>query len=293
MNALLVLLYLALCVLLFLICRVPINRWTAPTATLGGILLTAAPIVAMDHYHPYSSTARPQVIVLPIVAPIAGTVVKVAVEENQTVHRGELLFNVDPEPLRLEVQALEARVAQARSSLENASAGASRDLAQSRLSELQAQLANALYRLGQTSVRAPAAGRIVDLGIVMGQTLVPAQTAMRVVDVDPARVVARLRRNQLARIEPGAPAEIAFDSLPGRVFEAEVVRVAALTGTSANDARPGATVQLRITDPRFDPTAPVDTAQAAIFGTRMPEAALLRKVLLRMSAWVDFVFPVG
>lgn len=291
MNALLVLTWLALCVLLFLICRVPINRWTAPAATLAGILLTVAPIVAMDHYHPYSKMARPQELSLPIVAPVSGTVVKVAVEENQPVGRGELLFNIDPEPLRLEVQALEARVEQARSGLEKAPGGDARGLAQARLAEAQAQLAQALYRLGQTSVRAPFAGRVVDLGVAPGQTLgaATAQPVMRLVDVDTARVVARLRPNQLTRIETGAPAEIAFDSLPGRVFTAEVVRIAPMSDTRASDAA----VQLLITDPGFDPAAPVGAAQAAIYGAHMPEIALLRKVLLRMSAWIDFVYPYG
>ncbi len=291
MNALLVLTWLALCVLLFLICRVPFNRWTATAATLGGILLTAGPIIAMNHYHPYSSMVRPQLSILPITAPVAGAVIEVAVEENQTVRRGELLFRVDPEPLQLEVRAFEARVEQAQSALQLAPAGAARDLAQARLAELQAGLSKALYRLGQTSVRAPADGRIADLGIASEQVLgaTPTDPAMRLVGTDPTRVVAWLRQNQLTRIDPGAPAEIAFDTIPGRIFSAEVVYVSPTPAASADSAQ--AAVQLRITDPGFDPLAPIGTAQVAIYGTGLPEIALLRKLLLRMSAWIDYVYP--
>ena len=293
MNALLVLLWLALCVLLFQICRIPMNRWTAPVATLAGILLTAGPIVAMDYYHPYSSAARPQAKVLPIVAPVAGTVVKIAVEENQPVRRGELLFNIDPEPFQFEVQALEARVEQARSNLRQASAGSTRDLAQSRLTELQAQLAQALYRLGQTSVRAPADGRVVDLGIVTGQFLqvAPAQPALQLVEIDPTAVVAWIARNRAASVEPGAPAEVAFDAIPGRVFAAEVAGVSSAADTSADAASARIAVRLRITDPGFDASTPADAAQAVVYGKQLPEIAILRKLLLRMSSWIDFVHP--
>ncbi len=292
MNALIVLLYLALCVLLFLICRVPFNRWTAPAATLGGILLTAGPIVAMDLYHPYSSAARQQVNVLPIAVPVTGTVVKIAVEENQAVRRGELLFNIDPEPFQLEVRALEARVEQARSSLQQASNGADRNLAQSRLGELQAQLAQALYRLGQTSVRAPADGRVVHLGIVTGQwqEAAAALPALRLVDADPAAVVAWIAPNRIVAVEPGAPAEVAFDAIPGRVFAAEVARVSSAADASAG---PRVAVQLRITDPGFDASTPTGAAQAAVYGKRLPEIAIMRKLLLRMSSWIDFVHPYG
>ncbi len=292
MNALLVMLYLALCVLLFLICRLPFNRWTAPVAVLGGILLTAGPIIVMDLYHPYSSTARPQAKVLPIVAPVAGTVVKIAVEENQAVRRGELLFNIDPEPFQLEVQALEASVEQARSSLQQAPAGAARDLAQARLSELQAQLAHSLYRLGQTSVRAPADGRVVNLGIVTGHFFdaAPAQPVLHLVDADPTAVVAWIAPNRVAAVEPGAPAEVAFDAIPGRVFAAEVARVSSAADASAG---PRVAVQLRITDPGFDASTPTGAAQAAVYGKRLPEIAIMRKLLLRMSSWIDFVHPYG
>ncbi len=290
MNALLVLIWLAICVLLFLIFRLPFNRWTAPVAILAGILLTAGPIVAMDLYHPYSSAARPKVNVLPIAAPVSGTVVKIAIEENQAVRRGELLFNIDPEPYQLEVRALEARVEQARSRLQQAPAGAARDLAQARLSEFQALLAQALYRIGQTSVRAPAGGRIVDLGITPGQFLeaAPAQPALHLIKSDPTAVVAWIARNRVAAVEPGAPAEVAFDAIPGRVFAAEVAGVSPAANALA-DAR--VAVELRITDPGFDASAQTGAAQAAVYGKRLLEIAIMRKLLLRMSSWIDFVFP--
>ncbi len=291
MNTLIVAVYLALCVLMFQICRVPFNRWTAPATALGGIVLIGGSIVVLDRYHPYSSAAGPRISEVAVTSPVAGSVVEVAVEEGQTVRRGELLFRVDAEPLQLEVRTLEARVAQAEASLRQASAGTARDLAQARFAEAQAQLSSALYRLGQTSVRAPVDGRIVDLGIAAGQTLSAqaAQPALYLVEADSTIIVARIAPARIAAVEPGAPAEIAFDALPGRVFAAEVARILPANETPADAASARIAVQLRITDPGFDASAQTGKAQAAVYGKRLPEIAILRKLLLRMSSWIDFV----
>jgi membrane fusion protein, multidrug efflux system len=47
-------------------------------------------------------------------ARVAGQVVEIAVKDNQQVQRGELLFQIDPEPYRIAVDQAEARLASAR-----------------------------------------------------------------------------------------------------------------------------------------------------------------------------------
>lgn len=44
---------------------------------------------------------------------VAGRVVEVAVRENQAVHTGDLLFRIDPEPLQIAVEQMEAQIAAA------------------------------------------------------------------------------------------------------------------------------------------------------------------------------------
>jgi membrane fusion protein (multidrug efflux system) len=46
-----------------------------------------------------------------IAAQVAGRVVEVAVRENQSVHQGDLLFRIDPEPLKIAVARAEAQLA--------------------------------------------------------------------------------------------------------------------------------------------------------------------------------------
>ena len=60
----------------------------------------------------YTSTdnAYVQADQVTIAPQIGGRVVEVAVRENQPVHKGDLLFRIDPEPLQLAVQQMEAQI---------------------------------------------------------------------------------------------------------------------------------------------------------------------------------------
>jgi membrane fusion protein (multidrug efflux system) len=55
---------------------------------------------------------------------VGGKIVEVAVKDGQTVHRGDLLFRIDPEPFRLQIQQADAQIALAQANvvaLENSS----------------------------------------------------------------------------------------------------------------------------------------------------------------------------
>ncbi len=54
MDLLLILTYTALCVAIFKIFRIPLNKWTVPTAALGGVILIGTLIMLMNYNHPYS-----------------------------------------------------------------------------------------------------------------------------------------------------------------------------------------------------------------------------------------------
>jgi membrane fusion protein (multidrug efflux system) len=63
----------------------------------------------------YTSTdnAYVQADQVTIAPQIGGRVVEVAVRENQTVRKGDLLFRIDPEPLQIAVEQMEAQIAAA------------------------------------------------------------------------------------------------------------------------------------------------------------------------------------
>ena len=77
MDLLLILTYTAVCVAIFKIFRIPLNKWTVPTAALGGIIIIGALIILMNYNHPYSEMARNYYISTPIVPLVKGRVIEV------------------------------------------------------------------------------------------------------------------------------------------------------------------------------------------------------------------------
>ena len=122
-----------------------------------------------------------------------------------------------------------------------------------------------------------------------------------------AVVVAWFNQNNRLRLGDGAAAEVSFDSIPGRVFSARVRGVlpqagdqralAAYPDASTAAGQRGIPVLIDITDPRFRvynaELAGVSPAQAVVYGENLQQLALLRKTLLRMSAWLNYLSPIA
>ena len=109
------------------------------------------------------------------------------------------------------------------------------------------------------------------------------------------------------RLTPGDEAEVAFDGIPGRVFTGEVVSVlpAMAEGqiqASGNLINPMAApfpgriaVRIEITDPEFEAfrsKVPGGAyAQAAVYSEHFHHVAIMRRILLRMASWMNYLFP--
>ena len=79
--------YTAICIALFTVLRIPLNKWTVPTASVGGVVLTFALIQLLNYYHPYSSMSRQYLTVTPIAAEDNGQAADfaLAVEDRNVV----------------------------------------------------------------------------------------------------------------------------------------------------------------------------------------------------------------
>jgi multidrug resistance efflux pump len=77
------------------------------------VLLVIAAIVAYyvlsDRYTPFTTDAYVQAYVIQVAPRVEGQVVRVYVQENQAVTKGELLFEIDPRPFEHRVALLEAK----------------------------------------------------------------------------------------------------------------------------------------------------------------------------------------
>ena len=96
MDLLIILTYVAIAWSIFKIFKIPVNKWTVPTAALGGVFIVSALILLMNYNHPYTFLAQKAVISIPITPQVTGVVDSVTDKANQRVKKGEVLFTIRP-----------------------------------------------------------------------------------------------------------------------------------------------------------------------------------------------------
>ncbi|MGN5041466.1 HlyD family secretion protein [Aeromonas sp. 3P] len=343
MDLLLILTYTALCVAIFKIFRIPLNKWTVPTAALGGVVLIGTLIMLMNYNHPYSEMARNYYLSTPIVPLVKGRVVEVPVQANQPVKKGDVLFRLDDEPFKLKVESLTARLDANKDQLKSIDArlrsakldrdrasdlmrrgvGKQRDLdvtqasvdeiaaqmdqQRAMLEDLQAQLDEAKYQLAQTVVYAPSDGHVVQLALRPGMIATPFmyRPVMTFIHKDETAYVGWFWQNSMQRLAVGDEAEVVIDGIPGKIFKGKVTAVipAIAAGNVQANAmlldqisaiRPGRMpVLISITDPEWAKYQVIAGAsgQAAVYTEYFHHVSVMRKVLLRMASWMNYIFP--
>ena len=110
------------------------------------ILLFGWTLIA-DRLTLYTSDASVRSFVVRIVPEISGKVTEVAVQDNQIVHTGDLLFRIDPTPFGIAVERTEAKLAAAGQAVGVSTAAV--DAAQAQLVEQIAERANVREQAGR------------------------------------------------------------------------------------------------------------------------------------------------
>ncbi|RLA59633.1 MAG: HlyD family secretion protein [Epsilonproteobacteria bacterium] len=317
MGWLLMLIYNAFCMMLFRVFKIPLTKWTLSTAILGGFCIIGSLLALMNFNHPYSAVSREYFQTTPVIPAVKGRVISVEVEPNTPLKAGDVLFRIDPVPFQNKVDSLTAQLRAFRIDLDRATElferqlGTERDVDvyQAKTDDTEAKLRDAQYDLEQTVVRAETDGHITQLIVHPGLYVVstPLRPAMVFVQSKSITHIAWFRQNNLTRLLPGSKAEVAFDSIPGIVFTGEVIdyiHVLAegelqaqgnLYDMSPNMKAGRIPVKIEITDPKFKEyagTIPGGAfAQAAVYSDHGKQVAFLRKILLRMSSWMNYLFP--
>ena len=178
------------------------------------------------------------------------------------------------------------------------------------VARLRAELADAQFDLDQTVTRAAGPGFVTQVSLRPGMFAIPTQlrTAMLFVNTGERdqELGAAFQQNSLQRVVAGDEAEVAFDAVPGRVFKAKVRVVvdaiaAGQLATSSALIEPDtrttagrALAILDVTDDMSDYNIPIGSAaQAAIYTHHWHHVSLIRKILLRMRSWQNYVFLEG
>ena len=317
MDLLLILTYAAICVVVFKVFKIPLTKWTVPTAVLGGIVLIGTLIFTMNYNHPYSEIGRDYFTTVPIVPEVSGQVVEVVAVANHLLEKDDILLKLDPTPFEAKVASLKAQLEAAQADLTRAKQLVTKgsvskrqlDLAQESVDNLIPKLATAEWELSNTIVRAPSRGYITQMLVRPGVMAVslPLRPVMVFVPQENHFLVGWFRQNSMLRLQVGYEAEVALDGIPGEVFTARVVKVlpalaegqVQASGTLLgieNNLRPGRIpVQIEIDDPdyaQYQDKIPVGIyGQVAIYSDHFHHVAIMRKILLRMAAWLNYLFP--
>jgi multidrug resistance efflux pump len=142
MELLLILIYVAICYVIFKVFRIPVNQWSLATAALGGIIGISLLLLVMNYNHPFTKNARIYFAVTPVLPEVRGRVIEVPVQTNTPLKEGDVLFRIDPRPYQYVVDQKKAMLADAeqsvkqlKASLDQATAGAERASAQFELAQ--------------------------------------------------------------------------------------------------------------------------------------------------------------
>jgi multidrug resistance efflux pump len=178
------------------------------------------------------------------------------------------------------------------------------------VARIRAELADAQYDLDQTVTRAPTNGFVTQVGLRPGTYVVPVplRPVMVFVNTNPSDQVlgAAFQQNALQRVRAGDEAEISFDAVPGRVFKGKVRLV--IDAIAAGQLQPtGALQDLGARVPGGRAVAVIDAvddisayqiplgaaAEVAIYTEHVHHLSLLRKILLRMRSWQNYIYMEG
>jgi multidrug resistance efflux pump len=117
MDLLLILTYTAFAYAAFKIFKIPVNKWTVPTAALGGIVLVAGLVLLMSYNHPFTNEGRIYFTSAPVIPSVRGPVIEVPVTANVPLKKGDVLFRIDPRPYQFTVDEKRAALAEAEQSV--------------------------------------------------------------------------------------------------------------------------------------------------------------------------------
>jgi RND family efflux transporter MFP subunit len=246
-----------------------------------------------------------------IVPSVAGEVVDVPAVANVPVRAGDVLFRIDPTTYRAQVEAIEAQLKFAELRLSQFSELQSRDTGrafdvqerQSEVDQLKAQLDSAKWNLDRTTVRAPADGYVTNLALRKGARVTGQSPVMAFIDTSEAILGVEIPQISIRYVEVGQPVEITFKALPGEVFPGKVETV--LQAIATGQSQPGGLavmpsevqaapfiVRIRLDDPEVARRLPAgSTGLAAIFTEHVKAAHVIRKVVLRQAAVLNYVNP--
>jgi multidrug efflux pump subunit AcrA (membrane-fusion protein) len=252
--------------------------------------------------------------VIEIVPSVSGEVIEVSVKPMQKLQKGDVLFRIDPAQYEAAVNLLDAQLKLAKANLSRAedlmARGVGRqldiDIYLAESESLEAQLENAHWELERTWVRAPADGHVVALSLRPGQRVssMPIRSWVAFVEDDGRRLAVGIPQSRLRHVKIGQSAEVVTRLFPGKTISATVTNILDINRQAqlqpsgvlpdvpmASDPVLPFGVILDIDNPEIDLSLIPGgaTGTAAIYTESVEATHVIRRVMMRMEAWMNYL----
>ena len=220
-----------------------IRKITSVIVVAGAIVITLY-VWGIIERHPRTDDATARANVVGIAPRVAGQILKLNVQDNQAVKKGDVLFEIDPEDYRLILEKAKADLATLDRQIEQAHSTLKRlepllpngfttadtvDKARTAETTLQAQREGAIaainlegLHLSYCKVVAPFSGRVINLNISAGAHVTTGIPVFSLLDTSKWYVIANFREAEVRHMAPGSEAIVYLSSAPNQRFRGRV-----------------------------------------------------------------------
>ena len=189
-----------------------------------------------------------------IASKVSGTVLKVNVDDNQSVKKGDLLVEIDPVDYILKVKEAAANLEVRKSTLEQSVRDRDRaeslfngkvipkekyefaltayNLAKAQMSAAKQQLNISRQNLKYTKIYAPVDGYVTKKSVEIGNQIKAEQPLMAIIGLSDIWLTANYKETQLENVRKGQRVLVKVDAYPDKVFTARVESIMAGTGAA-------------------------------------------------------------
>lgn len=194
----------------------------------------------------YSGTANLEVPAdAQVVAKTSGVLLRVLVEEGDTVEAGQALAQIDPERMRLEVARAEATMRRLQANFERSKELFERKLVSADANDqlrYEFESAKAAYDLARlelsyTTITAPISGVVAQRMAKPGNLIPLNAPVYRIVDNSHLEAVLNVPEREMRTMKSGLPIRMVVDALSGQVFEGSVDRISPVVDSQTGTFR--------------------------------------------------------
>lgn len=219
-----------------------IGRLIAIIALIMLAILSVVVVIRLDK-RPRTDDAFLYADTANIAPEVSGRIVSLNVRNNQSVHVGDTLFEIDLEQYQLKLNATQAKFLVAKTLLSRMEPLLSKgyvtaeqiDEAHARKESTQADDALSKRNFNNTTVKAPFDDKIVGLNTAVGEYVNTGQALFTMIDTSKWYVVANFRETEIAKMKIGAPATVYVMTQQNQALKGHIESIG--WGVTNNDAK--------------------------------------------------------